>query len=80
MAATEDQLPVTNPTNIPTDYRAGYEKARQVAPETAANYVAHTLIGDPLADAMIEDLSSISRQEQALLLQAAHCWSRTGTA
>ena len=56
---------------IPTDYRAGYEKARQLAPETAANYVAHTLIGDPLADAMLEDLASVSRQEQALLFQAA---------
>ena len=67
MAAIEDELPAT----IPTDYRAGYEKARRLAPETAANYVSHTLIGDPLADAMMEDLSSVSRQEQALLFQAA---------
>ena len=42
-----------------------------MAPETAANYVSHTLIGDPLADAMMEDLSSVSRQEQVLLFQAA---------
>ena len=42
-----------------------------MAPETAANYVAHTLIGDPLADAMMEDLSGVSRQEQALLFLAA---------
>ena len=68
MAATEDEIPTTT---IPTDYRAGYEKARQLAPETAANYVAHTLIGDPLADAMMEDLASVSMQEQALLFQAA---------
>ena len=66
MPAIEDELPAT----IPTDYRTGYEKARQLAPETAANYVAHTLIGDPLADAMMEDLATVSRQEQALLLQA----------
>ncbi|MDD9995269.1 MAG: oxygenase MpaB family protein, partial [Dehalococcoidia bacterium] len=66
MAAIEYELPAT----IPTDYRAGHEKARQLAPETAANYVAHTLIGDPLADAMMEDLSSVSRREQALLFQA----------
>ena len=59
------------PTTIPTDYRTGYEKARQLAPEMAANYVAHTLIGDPLADAMMRDLASVSRQEQALLFQAA---------
>ena len=71
MAATEDEMPATQPANMPTDYRAGYEKARRLAPETAANYIAHTLIGDPLADAMMEDLSRVSRQEQALLFQAA---------
>jgi len=66
MPAIEDEFPAT----IPTDYRTGYEKARQLAPETAAKYVAHTLIGDPLADAMMEDLAGVSRQEQALLFQA----------
>ena len=71
MVASEYEIPATKPTNIPTDYRAGYEKARQLEPETAANYVAHTLIGDPLADALMEDLSSVSMQEQALLFQAA---------
>ena len=71
MARPEDEVPATKPALIPTDYRAGYEKARQLAPETAANYVAHTLIGDPLAETMMEDLSSVSRQEQALLFQAA---------
>ena len=67
IAAPEEEMPTT----IPTDYRTGYEKARQLAPEMAANYVAHTLIGDPLADAMMQDLASVSRQEQALLFQAA---------
>ena len=64
-------FPMQEPATIPTDYRAGYEKARRLAPGTAANYVAQTLIGDPLADAMMEDLSGVSRQEQALLFQAA---------
>ena len=71
MVAPEDDISATKPVNIPTDYLAGYEKARQLAPETAANYVFHTLIGDPPADALMEDLSSVSRQEQALLFQAA---------
>ena len=66
MASPEKQVPST----IPTDYREGHEKARKIAPETADNYVAHTLIGDPLADAMMEDLASVSRQEQAILFQA----------
>ena len=64
-------VPMKGPATIPSDYRAGYEKARRLAPDTAANYVAHTLIGDPLADAMMEDLSDVSRQEQALLFLAA---------
>ena len=67
MVAPADEIAA----NIPNDYRAGYEKARQLAPETAANYVAHTLIGDPLADAMMEDLSGVSMQEQTLLFMAA---------
>ena len=71
MAAPEDEIPATKPANIPTDYRAGYEKARHLAPETADTYVAHTLMGDPLADAMLEDLSGVSRPEQVLLFQAA---------
>ena len=70
MAPPEDEITAIKPALIPTDYRAGHERARQWAPETAANYVAHTLIGDPLADAMMEDLSSVSRREQALLFQA----------
>ena len=28
--------------SIPTDYTLGYEKARAVAPDIAANYIAHT--------------------------------------
>ena len=71
MAAPEDDSPAAAPANSPADYRAGYEKARRLAPGTAANYVAHTLIGDPLADAMMEDLSSLPRPEQTLLFQAA---------
>ena len=33
--------------NIPTDYEAGYENARAIAPDVAAKYIAHTHIGDP---------------------------------
>ena len=57
--------------NIPTDYRPGYEKARAVAPDIADNYVAHTLIGDPLGEAMTEDLSELSSAESRRLIEAA---------
>ena len=42
---------------IPAVYRAGYEKARVHHPEVAANYVEHTLVGDPAADAVVEALA-----------------------
>ena len=57
MVELDAETQVQAPVNIPNDYVAGYENARQVAPEMAANYVAHTLIGDPLGEAMAEDLA-----------------------
>ncbi len=56
--------------NIPTDYIQGYEKARAVAPEIADNYVAHTLIGDPLGEEMAADLEEFSPQDQNRLIKA----------
>ena len=57
--------------NIPTDYRQGYEKARVVKPDLADKYVAHTLIGDPVGEAMMEDLSELDAGEQRRLIDAA---------
>ena len=57
--------------NIPTDYAPGYEKARAVTPDIAANYIAHAYIGDPLADALAEDLAEINSGETSRLIQAA---------
>ncbi len=57
--------------NIPTDYRQGYEKARAVAPDLADKYVAHTLIGDPVGEAMMDDLSELGAGEQRRLIEAA---------
>ena len=49
---------------IPTDYQKGYEKARTVNSEIAANYVSHTLVGDPLGETMVQDLSEFTPAEQ----------------
>ena len=56
---------------IPTDYSTGYEKARAIAPDIADKYLAHTLIGDPLAEELAEDLAEFSPKESAKLIQAA---------
>ena len=56
---------------IPTDYELGYEKARAVAPDIAANYIAHTHIGDPLGEEMTEDLAEFGSRESMRLIEAA---------
>ena len=56
---------------IPTDYKLGYEKARAVAPDIAANYIAHTHIGDPLAEAMMDDLEELNPEQSGGLIEAA---------
>ncbi len=57
--------------NIPTDYRPGYQKARAVSPEVADKYIAHTHIGDPVADEMMAALDEIGRNKARRLIQAA---------
>ena len=49
--------------DIPTDYLAGYEKARAIDPERAALYVKHTVVGDPLAEAAADDLAALDPEE-----------------
>ena len=55
--------------NIPSDYVEGYESARALDPEMASNYVAHTTIGDPEADELVERLASEGSKAH-LLIQA----------
>ena len=54
---------------IPTSYKQGYVKGRSIDPELADNYVAHTMLGDPIADAAIAELNSLGRNESARLIQ-----------
>ena len=55
---------------FPSDYMPGYEKARALEPDIASNYVAHTMIGDPVADAAVEELASLDRAEATLFISA----------
>ena len=54
---------------VPSDYIAGYEKARQIEPEIADRYVAHTTIGDPDADPVVDLLFSMQGNERNRLVQ-----------
>ena len=55
---------------IPTDYAPGYADARLVDAELARNYIAHTRVGDPEADAFIARIHGLPA-EQALPLVTA---------
>jgi len=64
--------------DVPTDYRAGYARARRVDRETADNYVAHTHVGDPVMDAVVEELAGLPRDQSAALLRAGMDQDRDG--
>ena len=56
---------------MPTCYTTGYEKARALDPERASNYIAHTMIGDPEADAVIEQLAPLGQEKAMQFFRAA---------
>ena len=45
--------------------------ARAIESEIASNYIAHTVIGDPEADALVQELSSLDPGQTGRLIQAA---------
>lgn len=55
--------------DIPTDYLPGHEKARAFDQERADHYVAHTVIGDPLAEAAADDLAALDREEATRFIE-----------
>ena len=63
---------------VPSDYKAGYEKARLVDKETADNYLAHTHVGDPVMDAIVEELASLPQQQVHRFIQAGMEETREG--
>ncbi|MDE2900045.1 MAG: oxygenase MpaB family protein [Chloroflexota bacterium] len=60
----------TLPERIPTDYLDGYQEAYNLNPELTANYIANAWVGDPLADALMEDLSKMPREDSDRLIEA----------
>ena len=55
---------------LPTDYLPQVEKALAHDRERASAYLRHTLVGDPEADEMLEDCSSLARAELYIFVQA----------
>ena len=48
---------------LPSAYTQGYEKARHVDKEAADNYIAHTYVGDPVMDALVEEIAPLPQSE-----------------
>ena len=57
--------------DMPSDYEAGYAKARALDADLASRYIAHTTIGDPAADQLNDALSHLGREESTRILQLA---------
>ena len=55
--------PMKADIRVPGAYAAGFEAARARDPELAEAYIRHTTVGDPLADAVIGDLGSLTPEE-----------------
>ncbi len=54
---------------MPSAYTRGYELARAIDPERAQNYIAHTVIGDPEADGLMEELAPLGQTELGRLIR-----------
>ena len=55
---------------VPTDYVPGYHAARELDPARASNYIEHTLIEDPEADAVMDELWRLYPRSYYELIQA----------
>ena len=55
---------------IPTDYLARLEAARATNPAMVDNYIAHTTIGDPLADAALAAMADMDPHESHRFVEA----------
>ena len=59
------------PPIIPTDYAASYERALAADPERATNYVAHTMVADPVCDEMMKQLATVPHRDSDRFVRAA---------
>ncbi|MCE2469130.1 MAG: DUF2236 domain-containing protein [Dehalococcoidia bacterium] len=65
-------------TGMPSAYRDGYARALEVDAGSAANYIAHTRIGDSVMDAVVEELAPLPQERVNRLLHAGMEEDREG--
>ena len=56
---------------VPSIYAEGYQKARLIDPALIDRYAAHMWVGDPLADAAMQDVASLGGREAVRLIGGA---------
>ncbi len=54
---------------MPAAYADGWKRGLRADRDRAANYIEHTMIGDPLADTMIDDLEPLGNEEAERLIR-----------
>ena len=64
--------------NAPSAYVDGYTNARAIDRETADNYIAHTLVGDPVMDAVVEEMASLPQSQIHQFIHAGMEENRDG--
>ena len=64
--------------NVPSAYTEGYARASAVDREAADNYIAHTLVGDPVMDALVEEMAPLPQAEIHRFIQAGMEEDRDG--
>ena len=60
----------TTSMNIPHAYLSEYEEARTLDPERATRYIAHTTVGDPEMDAVVDEPSTLEPGEGRRFIEA----------
>ena len=55
---------------VPSAYAESYPRARRVDPATADNYIRHAYIGDPVMDAVVDDLAGVPRADASRFIRA----------
>ena len=66
-----DKPGTEGPLVVPTDYRDSFMRAYAVDPKRAVNYIAHTMIADPVCDAMMEQLDAVPTRDSDRFLRLA---------
>ena len=61
----------SEPNHMPTCYVEGFQEACKIDPDIAANYITHTTVEDPEADAVIEALATLDPTLSARYINAA---------